>query len=431
MTRDPVGVFTRHSRRLGDTFIYPFGGAKKAIVSYKPELIRHVLKDNYKNYHKSSIQMKRMGHFLGPGLLTSHGDYWLTQRQLIQRGFRPDALRPLAATMHDGLTEALAHFDRAIANGPVDICAQIRALTFHMVTRSLLTTRLPDEDVARIDLAISEIQDFMVRQIVHPYLMPWFVLSGEQRKHDAMRQDCEQVLLTHIKRRRNDPENRQDILQALLDARYDDGRSGMTDQQVLDESLQLLIAAHETSSTALSWALYLLCRHPDVLAAAVEEFRDVLGTGLIAFDDIPSLALNTRVLDEALRLYPPFWMVDRVALADDRVGDVEIPAGMMVVIFIHGAHHAPERWNDAERFQPDRFNAERRPRQPSYFYLPFGAGPRGCIGGNYAQLQMLMIMSELLRNYSFHLANDAPIGTRPRIILRPDGGIPMTISKSA
>ena len=430
MTRDPVAVFAKHSHDLGDTFVYYFGGVKKAIVTQCPLVLKHVLKDNYKNYHKSDIQVKRMGQFLGPGLLTSHGDYWLKQRQLIQKGLRRDKLVSLASTMHDALDDGLARFDQAVQRGPVDLCEQVRALTFRMVTRSLLSTGLKDEEADLIDRAITAIQDFMVRQIVRPYLAPWFALSGETRKHDTMRRQGEAILRDHISRRRRDPNGHDDILQTLLDARYDDGSVGMTDEQVLNESMQLLIAAHETSSTALSWAIYLLCRHPEHLARATAEFETVLGDAPMTFADVHALEFNNQVLDEALRLYPPFWMVDRKALTDDRAGDVAIPKGTTVIAFIFGAHHAPEHWERPSLFDPARFTGANKDKQPDYAYLPFGAGPRGCLGGNYAQLQMLMILSEILRNYQFTLANGSEVATRPRIILRPQAGIPMTFRRS-
>src|SRR5262249_5029837 len=151
LVRNPVDVFCKYTFSLGQTFEYHIGGVKKTLVSRDPRLLEHILKDNYQNYHKSEIQMKRMLHFLGPGLLTSHGDYWLRQRRLIQKGFGKDQLAALTAIMHDSMGESLNRFDADIEKGPVDLCAQMRAFTFPMVSRSLFSTRLDDRDVELID----------------------------------------------------------------------------------------------------------------------------------------------------------------------------------------------------------------------------------------------------------------------------------------
>jgi cytochrome P450 len=367
-----------------------------------------------------------MGHFLGKGLLTTHGEPWRTQRRLIQKGFDRKQLEALSSIMQDSLAESLRDFDRQVRGGPVDIYLHLMKITFAMVSRSLFGARLKDEDIDLVSHTICTVQEFIVRQTLQPYLNPWFALSGELRRHEDMRTRADAILLEYIRKRRNEPPG-HDLLQTLMDARYSDGK-GMSDELILSESMQLLVAGHETSSNALSWLLYLLSSRPDCLEKVRQEFDSVLGQAPLHHSDVPKFEFATQVIQEALRLYPPFWMVDRMAVVDDRVGDVAIPRGSMVIVYVYGAHHAPRYWQNPENFDTERFTKANEKLRTPFTYLPFGAGPRGCIGGNYAMLQILMILSDLLRKYDFQLAPGQTIEARPMVILRPKHGIRMTFT---
>jgi cytochrome P450 len=185
-------------------------------------------------------------------------------------------------------------------------------------------------------------------------------------------------LRDYIQQRRKEvPGN--DLLQILIDARYSDGHV-MNDELVLSESMQLLVAGHETSSNALSWLLYLLSSRPDCVEKIREEFDVVLCDRPLSYSDVPKFEFTTQVIMEALRLYPPFWMVDRMALANDRAGDVDIPRGSTVVVFIYGAHHSPRYWENPESFDQERFSKAKEKFLTPFAHLPFGAGPRFLTG---------------------------------------------------
>jgi cytochrome P450 len=429
MASNPVQVLSKYTELMGDTFRFYFGGVKEAIVTTNPGVIQHVLKTNAENYHKSEIQTRRMGHFLGKGLLTSHGEVWRTQRRLIQKGFDRKQLDILSGIMQDSLAESLREFDREAQSGPVDIYPQLMKMTFGMVGRSLFGARLKDKDIGVISQTISTIQEFMVRQTIQPYLNPWFAASGELRRHEEMRTRADGILLDYIKRRRQEPPG-HDLLQILMDARYSDGE-GMSDELVLSESMQLLVAGHETSSNALSWLLYLLSSRPDCVERLREEFDLVLGGEPLTYSHVPRLEFAAQVVREGLRLYPPFWMVDRMALSDDCAGDVVIPRGSTVVVFVYGVHHSPRHWANAESFDPERFAKANENLHTPFAWLPFGAGPRGCIGGNYAMLQIFMILSVVLGKYDFELVPGQTIEARPMVILRPKHGIRMNFTEAS
>ena len=428
MADNPVRVLTKYTELVGDTFRFYFGGVKEAIVTTNPTVIQHVLKTNADNYHKSEIQVKRMGHFLGKGLLTSEGEVWRTQRRLIQKGFDRKQLDVLGSIMQESLAESLRDFDLEARTGPVDIYPHLMRMTFGMVAQSLFGAQLKKDDISLISRTISTIQEFMVRQTIQPYLNPWFAASGELRKHEEMRSGAFGILMDYIRRRRQEAPG-HDLLQILMDARYSDGE-GMSDELVLSESMQLLVAGHETSSNALSWLLYLLSSRPDCLERLRQEFDSVLGDAPLGYADVPKFTFATQVIQEGLRLYPPFWMVDRMALSDDRAGDLVIPRGSTVVVFVYGAHHSARYWEDPESFDPERFSKTNEKLHTPFAYLPFGAGPRGCIGGNYAMLQILMILSVLLKKYDLQLTPGQSIEARPMVILRPRHGIRMSFTEA-
>jgi cytochrome P450 len=230
MANNPVQVLSKYHEEFGDTFRFYLGGIKEAIVTIDPAVIQHVLKTNADNYHKSEIQIKRMGHFLGKGLLTTHGEAWKTQRRLIQKGFGPKQLDALSTIMQDSVAESLRDFDQKIRSGPVDIYPHLMKITFAMVARSLFGARLKDEDIELVSHTICTVQEFIVRQTLQPYLNPWFSISGELREHEEMRTSADAVLMEYIKKRRNEAPG-SDLLQTLMDARYTDGE-GMSDELI-------------------------------------------------------------------------------------------------------------------------------------------------------------------------------------------------------
>ncbi|MGH1366470.1 MAG: cytochrome P450 [Calditrichia bacterium] len=423
MIRNPIEVFERYRARLGHTFTFHFGGAKPAIVSTHPDFIQHVLKKNHQNYHKSDIQVKRMGEFQGQGLLNSHDEYWLRQRRFLQRGFKRDHISALLPIMQQVMAESMRSFDAEVTKGPVDIHQQMVAFTLRLVGKSLFGNSMKDAELEQLGQTIATIQSFIVHQIVQPYKIPWYKLSGQSRRYQRMRIEADNIVRKYIEERRGSSEVGNDLLQVFMDSRYKDDNSQMTDEQILIESLQLLVAGNETSSNALSWTLYLLSRHPEHLKLMREEMKQILHGKLLNFADLHRLTYTAQVLDEAMRLYPPFWMVDRVALQNDEIMGIRIPAGITVIPYIYGTHRNLDFWEQPEVFDPDRFVTENKKARHQFAHIPFGGGPRVCIGSNLAIIQMLLILVHLIQRYDFQPISETPVAIKPMMILRPDGAI--------
>ena len=429
MIRNPVSVFEKYRKELGPTFSFHFGGARRSVVTTDPEIIAQVLLHNRERYQKSDIQAERMVEFQGEGLVNIHGEAWRRQRLLVAQGFRRRRLANLLPLQIELLEDLLVGFDRAAAAGPVDVHTHMVRLTLGLVGKSIFGRAMTDAELAQIGYTISEIQGFIVRQIVQPYLIPWFRISGESEKYQALRRSADAVVLRHIQERRSEGTGALDFLRVLIDTPYADTGEPMTEAQVLVEALQLMVAGNETSSNGLTWTLYLLGEHPEWVERIREEAEAVLGDGPADFAALHRLELTQRVIHEALRLYPPFWMIDRIAMEDDTLGGVHIPAGTLVIPYLYGTHRNPAHWSDVEAFDPDRFTKDARKGLHKFAYVPFGGGPRICVGNNMALMQMLLIIATLVRRYDISAADEAQVGIRPMMLLRPDGAVDLTFRR--
>ncbi|MEX2271202.1 MAG: cytochrome P450 [Vicinamibacterales bacterium] len=426
MVRHPVAMFERYRARLGPTFTFHFGGARPSLASSDPVFMEHVLKKNRHNYQKSHIQGERMVEFQGKGLVNSHGDDWLRLRRVAAEGFRPSRLAHVLPMQQDVLQELMDGFDRDVRQGPVDVHQQMVRFTLRLVGRSMFGKSMPDEELDQIGDAISAIQSFILRQIVQPYKIPWFRISGQSARHQQLRKAGDAIVLRHIQSRLAEGGSENDLLRVLMETPCHDTGRPMGEAQALIESVQLIVAGNETSSNALSWVFYLLARHPQYILDIRDEIASVIGGEAIDFRLLHQLEGTIRVIDEALRLYPPFWMIDRIALQEDEINGVRIPAGTMVIPYIYGTHRNPAHWEDVESFDPRRFEPDRRKARHPFAYIPFGGGPRTCVGANMAIMQMLMIVVATVRKYDFKLTKDEPIATRPMMLLRPAGPVTMT-----
>jgi cytochrome P450 len=431
IARHPVAVFEKYRQEFGPTFTLHMGGAKAAIVSTSPSFIHHALHTKAANYHVSTVRVDRMAEFQGQGLINSHGAAWLRKRRLLSQGVSRERLAALLPHQERVLEDLMARFDLAADRGPVDIHRLMLDFTSHLVGRSIFGKRMTDDQIEHIVTGIKTVQGFVLRQIFQPYMIPWFRISGQTRRYQRIRAAADTMAWEYIKARGQGPdEGGGDILELLLQTPYDESGAPMSQEQILIECMQFLVAGSETSPVALSWTFYLLGKHPRFIREIRDEVAAVCGSGPITLPGLQQLRLTRRVLDEAMRLYSPFWMIDRVAVEDDEIDGIHIPGGLMVLPYIYGLHRDPELWPDPEVFDPNRFEEEAvRNRHPSA-HIPFGAGPRKCIGSNMAMLQMLLLLAMFVRRYDFELASAKEIEIDPRMILHPKGEIEMKVRRA-
>ncbi|TNE68109.1 MAG: cytochrome P450 [Bacteroidetes bacterium] len=428
--KNPIPVLDEYISTAGDTFSLYLGPGNKATVTADPGLIQHILQKNHRNYRKSHLQTDQLAHFIGNGLLTSDGDYWLQQRRLIQPGFHRKKLSGLAGIVLGEIDLYLDRLQRRITeNNTVDMFAEMTELTFNVVAKSLFSSDVEKRVLDQLSDHFNRIQSFVAKKIRQPFLSSWFHLSGEHQKHEAVAVALKDIVRNIVRQRKQSGVHPDDLLDMLLDVRYEDTGEGMTERQVLEESLILFIAGHETSANALAWTWYLLCRHPEAAARIRQEVETVLGDAPPTFESLPGLVYLDQVLQESMRLYPPAWILDRVPVEDDAFEGIALPRNQNIGIYTYGVHRNPKYWPDPEKFDPSRFTKEEIKKRPAFTYLPFGGGPRLCIGANFAMMEMQMALARMIQRFDFELIPDRPVELAPLITLRPKNGIWIRVNK--
>lgn len=425
MVKNPIVIFEKYRKQLGSTFEFRFGGIKKTIVTSDPDFLKYILKDNNDNYHKSHIQVKRFVEFQGIGLTNSHDDYWLRQRKLLSLGFTRSRLAEMLPIQIGVLNDFMKDFDEDVTNGIVDIHDQMVKFTLRSVGQSLFGSQLKRQELESFANAIAEIQRFIIKKVCQPYLMPWFAISGQNKKYQDIRVKADKIVMEYVENRRKKPGKESDILQLILTTPYKDTGELMSDETVSVEILQLLVAGNETSTTAASWAFYLLAKHPEHIPLIRKEIATVFGNNPIDYVGLFKLTYTIAVLDEAMRIRPPFWMIDREAIKDDEYKGIKIPAGTTVIPYIYGVHHNSGVWKDPHLFDPSRFVKETAENEHPFAHIPFGGGPRVCIGQNMAKMQILLVMSKIIKKYDFELVDNKKVEMNALMLLKPDGPIHM------
>jgi cytochrome P450 len=394
-------------KKFGGTYAVNLG-ATRMIATQDPLFIDYVLKTNHKNYYKSRILTEQLGRFLGHGLLTSNGEYWLKQRRLIQPGFHHEKIHALFGIMKRTVDDFLAGFP---TGERVNVYPLMNKFAFEIVINTLFNVRIAPETRDELSNFITETQDFVIRDIRQPHKSWWFSLSGEVKKNLRRAEGARNIIRNIIRQRKQSQEKFDDLLDMLLDARYEDTGEPMNEEQVVDEILILLIAGHETTANALSWTLYLLANHRTEL----DKLRGVTHDSDIR-QTVSNLHLNA-VINESMRLYPPAWISDRVALADDGFNDFTFPRDTIIILFYYGLHRDERYWELPDAFMPARFLKPEK-EKPKAFY-PFGGGPRLCIGNSFAMGEMALFLQAFIHRFDIDPAGVVPV-IKPLVTLRPD-----------
>lgn len=431
LARNPIQGFNRYIREYGHTFHLDIGGSRSSFVTIDPDLIQHVLQRNHRNYEKSEIQTDQMGKYLGYGLLTNSGSHWLQQRRLIQPGFHRQRMQMLVTEMQHTIEQHCKELDEAAAQEAIIPVEEFTLqLAFRIIARAIFTDGYSKAQMEELDATMTKIQEYIVYPIRLPFLRPFAKISGYDAHYIKLSKDIGDQIMERIKARRKSAESKDDLLQMLIDSRYEDTGEPMEDQQLIDEIMILFAAGHETSANALAWTIYLLAKHPDVKEKLREEIaRELADNPKPDMAALKALPYLTAVLEESMRLYPPAWISDRVALGDDQFNDLKIPKDIVVVPYFYGLHRNPELYEDPHAFKPERMLPAAKKKRHPYAYLPFGGGPRLCIGLHFAMLEMQLAMIYLLRHYEFTAVDNREILPKPFLTLRASQSIQMRVTK--
>jgi cytochrome P450 len=424
--RNPTSVFLDAARQYGEVSYFKIGPRHGFLVT-NPADIRHVLQDNARNYRKSPLYDK-LRVVLGNGLLTSEGDFWLRQRRIAQPAFHRQRIAALAGVMAAAAREAAAHWEAVASAGrPVDIDEEMMRLTRTVVLRTLLGADLgPFADT--VDDAWRVLNEHIAESFWSLGLTDWWPSARKRRFQEARRVMRGAVDHVIAERRRNSSDS-ADLLSMLMTARDEDTGETMTDEQLRVEVTTFLLAGQETTSLALTWIWYLLSQHPAAQQRLEDEVDAALDGRPPEYNDLVNLPYVRMVIDEAMRLYPPAWGFSRQAIGADQIGGFNLPSGFLVFVVPYVLHRLPAFWNDPDVFDPERFTPERSADRPKFVYLPFGAGPRQCIGNQFALIEAHLVVATLAQRYRLHLVPGHRVDPWPLITLRPRFGMPMIVEK--
>jgi cytochrome P450 len=424
--RNPTAVFTEAARRYGDVVYFKIGPRHGYLIT-NPADVRHVLQDNARNYHKSPLYDK-LRTVLGNGLLTSEDDFWLRQRRIAQPAFHRQRIAALAGVMAAAARDAAARWQTIASGGkPVDVDEEMMRLTRTVVLRALLGADLgPFAD--KVDDAWTVINQHIGESFWSLGLTDWLPTS-KQRRFLAARAVLRDAVDYVIGQRRATTSESADLLSMLLSARDEETGEGMTDEQLRVEVTTFLLAGQETTSLALTWTWYLLSQHAGPQRRLEEEIDTVLSGRPPEYADLANLPYTRMVIDEAMRLFPPAWGFSRQALSDDELGGYRLPRGWLAFVVPYVLHRLPAFWQDPETFDPDRFTPDHSADRPKFVYLPFGAGPRQCIGNQFALIEAQLILATLAQGYRLHLLPKHRVEPWPLITLRPRFGMPMIVER--
>jgi cytochrome P450 len=420
--RDPLGFLLRTARDYPGEVVRFRQGLRDVYLVKHPDLIKEVLVTRQHDFSKSrALQWAKL--FLGEGLLTSEGEFHTRQRRLAQPAFHRQRIGEYGADMVRRAVEAR---ERWTAGDVLDLDVEMMRLTLAIVSTSLFGT-----DVA---VAAGQIREDLttIVSLFPRFSLPLFGLIQKLPLPSNARFDRAVARLDAIVHRliaeRRGGGDRGDLLSMLLLTQDEEGDGGgMSDRQLRDEVVTLLLAGHETTSNALTWTWYLLSQNPEVEARWREELGTVLGGRPPAFEDLPALRYTEMVLAESMRLFPPAWGIGRRALRDVVLGGFKVAAGAILALPPYVVHRDERFWPDPLRFDPERFTAEARAARPRFAYFPFGGGARSCIGESFAWMEGVLLLAAIGQRWRLRLAPGHPVEPQALMTLRPRYGMRMVV----
>lgn len=411
--KNPLPFHHTNFEKLGDTFKVKIGPSGTIVFTRSPEFIKQILQKKHKKYHKSTLQTKDLAKYIGKGLLTSNGEHWRTHRRMVQPAFHKKKLEGLLGIMSKAIRKELQHI---VSGAPKDVYPLMGDLAFQVVAQSLFSRDDIQDEIAELKKITDTNQLMLIREMRQPYLNWWFNLSGAIDRHLGYSREARQLLNTIIEERIASDEEKDDLLDMLLKARYEDG-TPMSRNQLIDEVLILFTAGHETTANALGFTLFLLAKNEDKQQKAFENIARVDLQGDDYLEQLKALSYIKQCVEEGMRLYPPAYYIDRVSIETDEFEEHTIPENTMLLLAVYELHRDPSFWDSPDAFRPERFDPKNKKDFSNYYY-PFGAGPRMCVGNNFAMYEMILTIAHVLRKYRLSTPMK-DIEINPLISLKP------------
>jgi cytochrome P450 len=391
-----------------------------------PDRVHDVLVKHAASFYKTPRIKQVLGNVLGEGLLISDGETWRRRRRLVQPAFHSSRIESYGQTM---TAYTLAMMDRWAPGGEYDMRDEMMKLTLGIVAKTLFDADMQGDLSERVGRAVTISQEHGNQQFGRLLTSPSWLPTSDNRRGLAAVNDLDAILADIIQTRRSSREDRGDLLSMLLLSRDEDGSGGLTDRQVRDEAMTLFLAGHETTAVALTWTWVLLHQHPTVLEKLEDEVDRVLRGRTPGVQDLPDLPYVNQVIQESMRLYPPAWITGRRAIEPVDIGPYRLDASSIVLVSPYAVHRQAEYFPDPEVFNPDRFSGANLAKLPRYAYIPFGGGPRICIGNHFAMQEAQLILASMTQKVRLELLPGSDLTPEPLITLRPKFPVMMRVTR--
>jgi len=413
---DPLNFGRRVAATYGDVVRLRIFNRSLFLVSH-PTYIHQILVTDAAKFQKSPVYRIFLGRALGDGLLTSEGTHWRRQRKLAQPAFHHKRIESYAETM---VTYAEGAASRWKSGETLRIDQEMARLTLEIVAQTLFSMDIRAQ-ADRVGRALSELLEAVTDATMQPVFLPAWLPTRTNRRIRAGVRELDSIIYPLIRARRQRSEDTGDLLSMLMLARDEVGQ-GMSDKALRDEAVTLVLAGHETTANALTWTWYLLSQHPEAEAKVHAELDDVLQGERPTLEHVRRLRYTESVIKEAMRLYPPIPEFGRQAMAEVTLGEHLLPKGAIIIVPVYAMHHDARWFKEPDTFSPERF-LEADTALPKLAYLPFGGGPRVCIGNSFAQLEATLLLATLAQRFRLSLEPAQTVSPEATLTLRPKGGL--------
>ena len=420
--RDPIGFWMSCAKEYGDIVPLRLGKIPACLIR-DPKLIEQVLCDRTSFVKGEDYQI--LEDMFGKGLVTSDGDLWKRQRKLIQPLFLQERIANYAEIMVDYTEKMLNTWSDGET---IDISAEMMHITLNIAMKTIFNKDLTNDEAKIVAEALNLGMNWYESKRKQGFIFDRNNPTEEDLRYQQAFAQVDRAIYETIEHKRKNPDSSGDLLSLLMEVRDENG-SKMSDRQLRDEAVTMILAGHETTSNTLSWTWMLLSKNPQVRAKLQQELEEVLGNKKPTAADYSRLHYTKMVIKESMRLYPAVVDISRQAIRECNLGDYKIPAGCIVMMSQWVSHRNPDYFPDPETFNPDRWANDLEKHLPKGVYFPFGDGQRICIGKGFALMEAVLLLGRISQKFQLDLLSDRPIIPQPSITLRPEKGIEVVLNK--
>ncbi|HIA05763.1 MAG TPA: cytochrome P450 [Flavobacteriales bacterium] len=426
--KDPLNYMMKISREHGGILYSRVINYKIVLIS-KPEYVKYILQENNRNYTKTS-GYKPLKLLLGKGLITSEGDLWLKQRRLFQPAFNRESIMNYTKIVGECVDDLLLEWNNIDPDSKLlNVSHEMMKNTMVIVGRTLFSSDLSKDTALVWEWMTYALEYVNNRTKTYPFNFSSKIPLPKNIRFTKAVASLDNMLYRKIDERRKEKGDFTDLLSMMMSAKDEETGKGMSDGQLRDEIMTIFLAGHETTANALTWTWYLLSQHQEIEEKLHRELDEILKGEIPSYQNLGNLRYTAQVVQESMRLYPPVWMIGRRTINEDQIGQYHIPKGVDVAISPYVLHHHSEYWDQPEVFDPDRFSSENIKKQIPYSYIPFGGGPRLCIGENFAMMEMILIVAKVAQKYKLLLPKGTKVEIGSSLTLRPKEDLKMELYK--